>query len=124
MGEIRCEIVTVTTVGSDGSATGNTTSAPISGLIESVYLDYHTSAPAGTTDVTVAFAIRGGNILAVSNSATDALFTPRAKPVDNANSAITNAHSRFACNQAVKVTVAQCNALTGAVVAYIYHRTV
>lgn len=121
MGEIRCEKVSVTTTGTAGSATGDSTSAAINGWIESIYLDFNGSAPGSTTDTTVSFSTRGGNILAVSNSATDALFTPRAKPVDNANGAITNAHARFACNQAVKVALDGCDALTDAVVAYIYY---
>jgi len=44
---------------------------------------------------------------------------PRAKPVDNANAAITNAHSKFACHQKLNVAVAQANALTACVTAYI-----
>ena len=67
----------------------------------------------------MAFAERGGNVLVVSNANTDALFHPRAKPVDNANVAITNAHDRFACHQKLNVAVAQADALTDAVTAYI-----
>ena len=124
MGELRTEVVRVTTTGSDGSAAGSAVSGVINGLIENIYLDFHASAPAGTHDTTISYTIRGGNILAVANSVTDALFTPRAKPVDLANAAITNAHTRFACNQTLTVTVAQSNALTDDVVAHITYRTV
>lgn len=116
--EICQEIVKVTTTGSDGSATGSATSAVLKGLLLDIYLDFHASAP-NTTDTTVVFAERGGNILVVSNSVTDGLFHPRAKPVDNANAAITNAHDKFALNGRITVSLADCNALTNAVVAYI-----
>ena len=82
-------------------------------------LDYHASAPA-TTDVTIAFSTRGGNVLAVSNNATDALYHPRAKPVDNANTAITNAHDKFAISDTLTISLAESDALTGAVTAYIH----
>ena len=125
MAEIRLEKVIVTTAGENASATGNTTSNPINGYIEHIYLDFHGDAPGGTTDTTVAYTgTKGGNILVVTNSATDAMFTPRAKPVDNANSAITNAHSRFAVCGELKVTVAQSNALTACVTAYIWYQAV
>ena len=120
---IVTERVAVTTVGEDASATGSTTSNAMQGYLLDIYLDFHADAPAETTDVTVAFATRGGNVLAVTNSATDALIAPRQKPVDNANSAITNAHDRFALNDALTVTVAQSDALTDCVVAYIRYET-
>ena len=116
--EIVTERVAVTTTGVAGSATGSGTSSAINGLLMNIYLDYHASAPA-TTDVTVAYATRGGNVLAVSDNATDGLYHPRAKPVDNANTAITDAHDKFALNDALTVSVAQSDALTDCVVAYI-----
>lgn len=117
--EIVTEKVVVTTTGSAGSATGSTDSETLHGLLLDVYLDYHASAPGATTDVTIAFKTRGGNVLVVSNSATDGLYHPRAKPVDNANGAITNAHDRFALNDKLTVSVAQSDALTACVTAYI-----
>jgi len=83
-----------------------------------VYLDYHGSAPA-TTDVTIAFGTRGGNLLVVTDNKTDGLYHPRAKPVDNANGAITNAHDKFGLNDGVTVSVAGADALTDCVVAYL-----
>jgi hypothetical protein len=113
--------VAVTTTGSAGSATGSGTISFLKGgHIEYVYLDFHASSPA-TTDTTIAYAATppGGNILVVTNSATDALFWPRAKPVDNANAAITNAFVHFPASGNVTVSLAQCDALTAAVTAYI-----
>lgn len=113
------EIVRITTTGSDGSATGNASSQKVRGFLLDIYLDYHASAPA-TTDVTVSHESPSkGNLLVVADNATDGLYAPRAKPVDNANAAITNAHDKFPLNGQVKITVAGCNALTNAVVAYI-----
>lgn len=119
---IRQEIVKVTTTGSAGSATGTSRSQALHGELMDIYIDYHASAPGATTDVTIAFGERGGNILVVSNSATDALFHPRAKPVDNANAAITNAFDRFALNGTVTVSVAQSDALTDCVVVYLRYK--
>lgn len=118
MGSIITHRVAVTTAGGAGVATGSASSPVIPGFLLDIYLDFHASAPA-TTDTTIAFGTRGGNILVVSNSATDALFHPRAKPVDNANAAITNAHEQFAIGDTLTVSLAQCDALTDAVVAYI-----
>ena len=116
--EIITERIAVTTTGTAGAATGSGVSKAINGWIVDVFLDYHASAPA-TTDVTIAYTSRGGNILVVSNNATDGLYHPRAKAVDNANTAITNAHDYFYISDTVTVSVAGSDALTGAVVAYI-----
>ena len=113
--------VSVTTTGSAGSATGSATLTLPAGWIEWVYLDYHASAPA-TTDVTIAYADTppGGNVLAVSNSATDALYFPRSGCVTNAAAAITDSYTRFPAGEALSVSVAQADALTGAVTVYAH----
>lgn len=116
--EIAQEVVKVTTAGVAGSATGSGTSVVLNGLLLDIFLDYHASCPA-TADVTVAYAERGGNVAVMANSATDVLLTPRVKPVDNANAAITNAHDRFPLNGRLTVSVAEADALTDCVVAYI-----
>lgn len=119
--EICGTFVTVTTTGSAGSAAGAADSEIINGLLLDIYLDFHASAP-NTTDTTIKYSTSGpdmGNILVVTNSNTDALIAPRQKPVDNANAAITNAHAMFPVNGKINVALAQSDALTGAVVAYI-----
>lgn len=109
----------VDTVGGDGVATGSATSGILTGYIYDIYLNYHASAPAGTTDVTVAYAVpAGGNILANANSATDALFMPRKAACDNAAGALTW-YDQYYINGTLTVTVAQSNALTAAVTATI-----
>lgn len=113
--------IAVTTTGVAGSATGSATSRVLNGKLLDIRLDYDATAPA-TTDVTIAYE-EGGNILAVSNSATDALIAPRQKPVDNANAAITNAFSEFPLAGQIVVSVAQSNALSPAVTVTLRYET-
>ena len=117
---IRQQVYNITTTGVAGSATGSTTHL-IHGEILTVVLNFNASAPA-TTDTTIAFADSGGDILVVTSSATDAVLHPRGKCVDNTNTAITNSHAPFASAQGVTVSLAQCDALTDALVATISYR--
>jgi len=109
--------IPVTTTGTAGAAVGSTTSETLIGFLLDVYLDFHATAPA-TTDTTIAYP-QGGNILVVTSSATDVRLAPRQKLVDNANAAITNSNDRFPLNGPITVSVAECDALTDAVVAYV-----
>lgn len=108
--------IPVTTTGSAGSATGSATTETLLGELVDVYLDYN-GAPA-TTDVTIAYA-QGGNILAVSNTNTDARIAPRQKVVDNTNTAITDGHQAFYLNSPLTISVAQADALAPAVTVYL-----
>lgn len=115
--------VTVDTVGGAGVAAGNQdVSIPVQGYIEWVYFDFHASAPA-TTDCILKYASSGlppaGNIAVTNNTATDALKFPRAKLVDNADAAITDSYDKFPVGGTLNLAVAQSDALTGAVTAYI-----
>lgn len=114
--EVVTTTIAVTTSGAAGSASGSAT-AFVPGFLVDIYLDYG-AAPA-TTDVTISYAGRGGNILAVANANTDTFFAPRQKPVDNANAAITNANDKFLLDDRITVAVAQSDALAPAVTAYI-----
>lgn len=121
MSSIQTVRLAVTTTGSAGSATGSTTSETLFGEVLDVFLDFNASTPA-TTDTTIAYAsggAGGGNILVVSDSATDARIAPRQKCVDNANAAITNSFDRFWLNGQITISLAQSDALTDAVVAYV-----
>ena len=118
MGRIHTVAIPVTTTGSAGSATGSGVSDALNGYIIDVYFDFHASTPA-TTDTTLAYTLRGGNIVVVTDSATDVLVAPRQKYVDNANSAITNSNGRFAVDGTLTVSLAQSDALTNAVIAYV-----
>jgi len=118
MSEICTVKIKVTTTGTAASAVGSAQTEALHGFLLDVFLDYHASAP-GTTDVTIAYTERGGNLLAVANNATDGLYAPRQKPVDNANSAIAAAHDRFPLNQPLTISVAESDALTACVTAHI-----
>jgi len=122
---IREYSIAVTTTGAAGSATGDEDSSDvIEGELLDVYLGYHASAPGATTDVTLKVKGDSDNILVVSNNATDGRYTPRQKPVDAANAAITNAHDRwFIPVKKLNLAVAQCDALTAAVTATVKVRT-
>lgn len=119
---MNCTVIKVTTAGSAGSATGSGVSSEvIRGKVWGVYLNFHASAP-GTTDTTVKTTGNGPpsyNIVVATDTATDAMLNPAAKPVDNANTAITNSHRPFPICDTITVSVAQCDALTDAVVAHV-----
>lgn len=122
-GRIREFTVTLTSTGAAGSATATgETAESVEGYLEDVYLNFHASAPA-TTDTTIKQTGRSDNILVVSNSATDALYSPR-KPVHTAAAAaITDGHDRYPINGTITVSIAQSDALTGALVATIRVKT-
>ena len=117
---IETETIAVTTTGADGSASGSQASAgSLYGFLLDVYLDYHASAPA-TTDVTLAYTSpANGNILVVTNNATDGLYAPRKQTCDAAGAAITGNYDLFPLNGTLTLSVAQANALTGAVTARV-----
>lgn len=107
--QIIKKTVTVTTTGNAGSATGSGTMSGVVGFLLDVYLDFHADAHANT-DTTIAYGDQGGNILEITDSKSDALYAPRQKCVDNANSAITNSHTMFPIDQKLTVSIAQSTA--------------
>lgn len=109
---------TVTTTGVAGSATGTATlTANLACHIDWIHVNWSASAP-NTSDITIAYSSTppGGNILAISNSATDVLTFPRASCVTNANAAITNSYAPFPWAGDLTITVGDCDALAAAVV--------
>lgn len=116
MSEIAVERVAITTTGVAGSAAGSGTTIPINGFLLDVYLDYHASCPA-TADVTIADPVFG-NIVVKSNNATDAWLAPRKDTVDAA-AAATGLYDLIPLNSALTISVAQADALTDCVVAYV-----
>lgn len=112
--------VAITTTGSAGSATGSgTIDIAKPGWCEWVYLDFHASA-AATTDVTIALSNpTGGNLLATTNTVTDARFYPRASVVTPANAAITDGYDKIALTGDLAVSVAQADALAPCVTVYV-----
>lgn len=103
---IEQEIVTVTTTGSAGSASGAGATPGMSGFLLDIYLDY-TGQPA-TTDVTIAYdEPDSGNILVVSNNATDGLYAPRKQVCDAAGAAVAGAYDLLPLNGKLSIAVDQ-----------------
>lgn len=122
---LRVERIAVTTAGVAGSASGNTDSGQISGKILGLAVNFDAAAPA-TTDITIDARVPGGpqftyNLWVRNNSAADAYVAPRATPVDNANTAITNAHDHFVVQGTIRVALAQSDAITDAVVVHVFY---
>lgn len=104
---IRTQKVTVTSSGSNGSATGNgLTPYPVSGRVRAIHLDY-TSQP-NTCDVTV--ATNGTpvlTILTVTNANTDAWFFPRLLMDDTAGTDLTAIYDAAPVDDHLKISIAQ-----------------
>jgi hypothetical protein len=115
------EVITVTTTGSAGAATGSATSNAINGLILGVYLDFHASA-AATTDTTVAYGTPAhGNLVVVTSSKTDGFHLIRKQTTDVAGAAITGVYDLYPVAGTLTVSLAECDALTAALVATVYY---
>lgn len=84
---IRRVTIEVTTIGSNGSAAGNTDSPEIRGEILAVHLDY-TGQP-NTTDVTLKMASPDQTILTKADNNSDGWFYPRVAVQDNAGAGVT-----------------------------------
>ncbi len=113
--------IKVTTTGSAGSATGSATSfRPVTGLLTGVKIDYHASAPA-TTDVTITESSgMARTLLTRTSSATDGVFYPSAQQHDTAASTVTSYTPFDIKGDYVTVTIAECDALTDAVVVTLH----
>jgi hypothetical protein len=114
MSEISLERIAITTTGSSGSATGSGTSIPIHGFLLDIFIDYHASCPA-TADVTISEAVFG-NVLVVSNNATDGWYAPRKATCDPSGAA-TGLYDLIPLSGPLTVSVAQADALTDCVAA-------
>lgn len=120
---IRRSRVSVDTNGAAGSASGNANFPDIIlGEVLGIGINFHASAPA-TTDVTIsADNPISFNVHGITNTSADVYIAPRAKPVDNVNTAIANAHAPFCVDGKVNVAVAQCDALSAAVAVDLWWR--
>jgi len=120
---LRSVKVAVTTTGSAGSASGTGYSGLVNGEIRALYVDYHASAPAGSTDVTITVDSDDQHpsipVYASTNSATDAWVYPTVEQTDTAGAGV-SAYQNVVGQGRLKVVVAQCDALTNAVVVYAY----
>jgi hypothetical protein len=122
---IRSEQISVTTTGSDGSATGNSDSKnTVTGKIQKIRFDYHASAPA-TTDVTVTEK-SWETICTETDSKTDVTRYPRRAVEDNAENTVTydgtnEIYEPYVVDGYINVAVAGSNALTNAVVVTVFY---
>lgn len=112
--EINTKRIQITTVGSDGAATGSGRIPAMMGFLLDIKLDYDETAPV-TTNVAITDQY-GNEVLTVANSATDVLVAPRQPVVNKSNVGITNAADRIPVNGNLNVAVAGCNALDAALI--------
>ena len=114
MQTIEQRTLSIDTAGADGAAVGSGSIDDLYGFLLDIYLNFHASAPA-TTDTTVAYSDPAlGNIVVLTSSVTDVLLAPRKTVCDAAAGALA-AYDLCPLNGSVSISLAQCNALTGAV---------
>lgn len=112
--------IPITTTGSAGSATGSRASVAINGLILSIYVKYHASAPA-TTDVTISETDGATRtFLTLTNTNTSGEYAPYVAVVNATGTAQSAYIAHALAGRSITVSVAQCNALTNAVEIYAY----
>lgn len=119
--EVFCQKVAVQTTGVNGSAAGNNSSDPIVGEVLGILLDF--GAAPGTTDITITGAVSGRQLYAKANSVTDVFLVPSQFSVDSGGSALSSdiTPRNLCIGEAVKVTIAQADALNPCVTAYIFY---
>ncbi len=122
---IRQLSISVTTSGGgdDTSSGSGDSDVVIQGEILGVYLDYTTTAD--NPDVILKTKGDGPpsyDILVVNNYKTDGLFVPRAKPVDNANAAITDGQVPFPVVDKLTLELAQFDVADVVKATIIYRR--
>ena len=120
-------LLKVTTTGADGAAVGSVeTGVPVYGEIKAVVLDYHASAP-NTTDVELYMTTTPSYlILNCDNKNTDIALHPRKQSCNNAGTLLTLDGTRektesYAVAGQLTLAVAECDALTDAVTAWIFY---
>lgn len=119
---IESTTTTLTATGDAGAATGTATTVGMVGLLLDVYINYGTVSD--TTDITLTYSSPSysGNILAVSNANTDALFVPRTPVVNASNSAYTDGYDHWTLNGTVGLACSNSTSGTVAVVTIRYLR--
>jgi hypothetical protein len=118
--------ISVTTTGAAGSASGNADSEEIiNGKILAIHLNFHASTPA-TADVTITNKNAPlKTLLVTTDTATDGWYYPRYIIHSEAGVALTGTaggdRAMHGIDDYVNVALAQGDALTAAVVAYIVY---
>lgn len=120
MSKITVHRVSITTTGSAGSATGSADTPAVNGFYLGAYLNFHASAPA-TTDTTIAGVNPTvGNIQVLTDTNSDAYYSSTIAAKTAAGAAVTNGFVHQPISGTVRVSLAQCDALTDALVADLY----
>lgn len=121
---VLAETVNVTTTGSAGSASGSKASASFAGEILGLWINYHASAPAGTTDITITDTISGQTLYSKTNTVTDVFIPLRIFGLGNGGSALSSdvTPQCYAIGGGITVALAQCDALTDAVKVTVVYR--
>lgn len=121
---IRTARIKVTTTGAAGSAAGEAYSpAPVNGLLQALHVDWHASAPGGTSDITITVEADANHpavtLYTKANSATDAWVYPTVEETDTGGTGVSTYRDIPVAGR-IRVQVAQCDALTDAVVVTAY----
>ena len=109
MERLEQQTITITTSGTDGSATGTGRFTAFAGFLLDVYLA-PSGAQANTTDVTIAHVSPSlGDVLVVSNLATAGLYPVRTQAVNPSGAAITGVYDRPVVSGVLSVSIAQAD---------------
>jgi hypothetical protein len=111
--QICTQEIRITTTGEAGAATGTEYSIPIQGFLLDVMVAYDGGAPA-TTDVSIQDQVFG-DILVISNSNSDAKYSPRMQICDAAAAALP-LYDLVPVNGALRCLVGGSDAITDCVV--------
>ncbi len=111
--------VNLTTTGTAGNATATGKTDPVNGMIVGWYFDFHASAP-NTTDTTVKDLATGRTLLTLTNTSTDAYYLTEVQASGNDGAAITGIYGLLPVSGEIQVSLAQCDALTNALLCYIW----
>jgi len=123
---IHATTIRVTTVGTNGVATGAGYSlAPLNGELISLAIDWSASAP-GSSDIAITVEadaeIPALTLYGKSDSVADAVVYPRVQATSTAGEAIEGQYVPLPVTGRIKVAVTGCNALSNAAVVTAYVR--
>ena len=116
--------IAVTTTGNAGSATGSAkTDNPVYGYVLGIHVNYHASAPATTdldlTELALDQSTDRRTLLDLDDTNTDGMYYPAVEVQDSAGSGVGSYWPVFIAGRYLQVALAQCDALTNAVVVTI-----
>ena len=107
--------VTLTAVGSAGAATGTVTSGYLRGYIRAIYIDY-TADISTTTDITIARTSPAGNVMVITDSATDTWYYPSVQFTGATGAAVSGAYGKFPIDDVLTISAAQSTSGTVAAI--------